>query len=140
MLDVNGLDVQAQQWLMVLEQQPTVKEVVAKVKAAAAKAAHKREKRPSSRLPGRGVLIEFCTENGGLGKAARSYDDVTVVRVTKETNAYDKNTIKQLHDVVKEFPGIAIYGSLPCAPWSVWQVMGLHTWETNSNANRTGKE
>ena len=64
-IDVHGLDVQAQKLLMVLEQSPTVKEVVPKVQAAAAtaKPVHKREQRPSSCLPGMGVLIEFCTDD-----------------------------------------------------------------------------
>ena len=69
------------------------------------------------------MLIEFCIdENSGPGKASLSYDDVAVSHVTKSMDASNKNTIEQLHKVVKEFPGISIQGSLTCTVWSAWQV------------------
>ena len=61
---------------------------MANVKAAAAKPTQKRDKRHSKKLPGHGVLSEFCTDpESNLGKAAESYDDVTVIRVTEEHDA-----------------------------------------------------
>ena len=93
-INVHGLDVQAQKLLLVLEQPPSVETVVANVKAAASKPVKQREKRHSKKLPGHGVLIEFCTdENSNLGKAAESYDDVAVARVTEVQNASNSTTL-----------------------------------------------
>ena len=44
-IDIHGLDVQAQQLLLVLEQPPSVDEIVANVKAAASKPINKRYQR-----------------------------------------------------------------------------------------------
>ena len=101
---------------------------MANVKAAAAKPVKQRDKRHSSRLPGHGVLIEFCAyEKSNLGKAAESYDDVTVIRVTDKHNALSSTALFQLGRVVEEFPGVSLHGSLPCTPWCMWTLMNLHT-------------
>ena len=98
------------------------------MKAAASKPVKKRDQRPSNRLPGHGVLIEFCTdENSNLGKAAESYDDVTVIRVTEKDNVLSSTTPFQLERVVEEFPGFSLRGSLPCTPWCTWALLNLHT-------------
>ena len=98
----------------VLEQPQSVDEVVAKVKAAASKPVKKRDQRPSSCLPGHGVLIEFCTdEKSNLGKAAESYDDATVIRVTEEEDSSSSVTLFQLNRVGDEVPRVSLHGSLP---------------------------
>ena len=61
-IHVGGMDAQTQQLLFVLEQPPSGKKVVANVKAEAAKPTQKRDKRHSKKLPGHGVLLEFCTD------------------------------------------------------------------------------
>ena len=100
---------------------------MANVKAAASKPAKQRDKRHSKKLPGHGVLIEFCTdENSSLGKAAERYDDVTVVRVTKFQDATDSATLFRLGRVAEELPGVSLHGSLPCTPWCTCTFMNLH--------------
>ena len=98
------------------------------MKAAAAKPVTKRDKRHSKKLPGHGVLIEFCTdENSHLGKTAECYDAVTVVRVTEFQDATNSATIFRLGRIAEELPGVALHVSLPRTPWSTWTLINLHT-------------
>ena len=86
------------------------------------------KKRQSKKLPGHGVLIECCTdENSNLGKAAESYEDVTVVRVTEFQDASNSATLFRLGRIPEGLPGVSLHGSLPCTPWSPWTLMSLHT-------------
>ena len=78
--------------------------------------------RRSQKLPGYGLLIECCCEeNSALGRAAGEYEGVRVLRVTKDIDFENKDTIEQLHSLADSKPGISLHGSLPCTTVSSWQ-------------------
>ena len=88
----------------------------------------KRDKRPSQQLPGYSHLIEYCcSPESSLGKVAEEFaHKITVIRVTKDDNAFDPKTHKRLLDYIKGNPGTSIHGSIPCTPWSAWQRRNIH--------------
>ena len=64
--------------------------------------------RRSNKLKGWGKLIELCTsEQSNLGIAANDFDSVEVIRVTKNVDWSDPETVCQVTDLVRENPGIS---------------------------------
>ena len=41
-------------------------------------------------------------------------------------NVEDKGTMKVLYNIVDTRPGVDLWGSLPCDPWSQWQTLNIH--------------
>jgi len=71
--------------------------------------------------------IEFCTsEDSNLGKVAESYG-IELLRLTEQNgNVLDDLLIEQLEHHVRMEPGIDLWASVPCSPWSTWQAMCVH--------------
>ena len=78
-------------------------------------------------LPGKGKFIELCTEpTSNLGKVG-DLMGIEVIRCTKEENNLEHDeTVDKLKDIIEENPGIDLWASLPCSPWSQWQYLNAH--------------
>ena len=78
-------------------------------------------------MPGHGSIIEFCAATDSMmGRVAKEVG-VHVVRCTEDNlNIEHNGTIKSLVGLVQERPGVDVWGSLPCKPWTLWQCMNLH--------------
>ena len=87
----------------------------------------RRNKGPRQSLPGRGKFIELCTEpTSNLGKVG-DLMGIEVIRCTKEENNLEHDgTVDKLKDIIEENPGIDLWASLPCSPWSQWQYLNAH--------------
>ena len=70
-------------------------------------------------LAGHGTLIEFCTaDDSMMGKVGKD-SGVHVIRCSEShLNVEDKGTMKVLLNIVETKPGVDLWGSLPCDPWS----------------------
>jgi len=85
---------------------------------------------PEPHLPGLAgyeTLIEFCTpDDSTMGKVGKD-TGVHVIRCSEShLNVEDKGTMKVLYDIVDKKPGVDLWGSLPCDPWSQWQTLNVH--------------
>ena len=93
------------------------------VSAMAAKTADKKGKierktRPSGKLKGWRRLIEICTEEDScLGLTSEEFDNVSVIRITKEIDWSDDQTVQQTRKMIENNPGTSLHGSLPCTVW-----------------------
>jgi hypothetical protein len=82
--------------------------------------------RPSGKLPGWGKLIEICCDaESNLGQAAQDFDNVTVIRITKEDDWNDPKTVRRVRKMIFAEPGISVHASLECTAWTSWQFMNL---------------
>ena len=73
------------------------------------------------------MVIELCcSENSQLGITASEYQDVVVIRITKNEDILNPQTQKMLFELVKKYPGIHLHASLPCTVWTSWQNMCMH--------------
>ena len=71
-------------------------------------------------------MIEICTEeNSTLSQAAADFDGVGVVTVTKDDDFDKKTTQDWIKEMIREWPGTSVHGSLPCTAWSPRQAMNL---------------
>ena len=85
--------------------------------------------KPKSRgkLPGWGMLIELCCdETSPLGECAKEFKGVKVIRITARLDWSSPETVEQVIDLIKAFPGISVHASLECTPWTSWQNMNVH--------------
>ena len=82
--------------------------------------------RHNSKLEGSSWLMEFCCdEHSMMGKVGEEMD-INVLRLHEQfADLRDRNNILQLKQFVRLHPGISIWGSLPCTPWSMWQFMSI---------------
>ena len=70
-------------------------------------------------------LIEFgCSEESNIGNCASEFFS-QVYRVTERDDALDICTIMSIVNVIVDNPGIHLFGSIPCTPWSRWQTYNL---------------
>jgi hypothetical protein len=78
-------------------------------------------------LAGHETLIEFCTaDDSMMGKVGKD-SGVHVIRCSEShLNVEDKGTMKVLYNIVDTKPGVDLWGSLPCDPWSQWQTLNVH--------------
>ena len=78
-------------------------------------------------LAGHRTLIEFCTaDDSMMGKVGKD-SGVHVVRCSEShLTVEDKGTMKVLYNIVDTKPGVDLWGSLPCDPWSQWQTLNIH--------------
>jgi len=81
--------------------------------------------RHSGKLPGWGKIFEICTSDDSmLGKVADDeYHHVRLIRITKDTDFGDRETVNAILDCIRKCPGWSVHGSLPCTFWSQWQRM-----------------
>ena len=83
--------------------------------------------RPSSKLPGWGRLVEVCAdEHSNMGVAAKDFKGVRVLRITKAVDWSNKETVRQLQEMIRILPGVSLHASLMCTPWTTWQAMNIH--------------
>ena len=78
-------------------------------------------------LPGHGSLVEFCTSaESMMGKVGKDLG-VYVVRCSEgHLNVESDKTMEILHGMVESKPGLDLWGSLPCDPWTQWQTLNVH--------------
>ena len=61
-----------------------------------------------------------------MGKVGKD-SGVHVIRCFEShLNVEDKGTMKVLYNIVGTKPGVDLWGSLPCDPWSQWQTLNIH--------------
>jgi hypothetical protein len=83
--------------------------------------------RASGTLRGWGDVVEVCTSpDSTLGQAGTEFDNVRVIRITRDTDFGNRTTVRDLVEHIKSMPGTSVHGSLPCTVWSTWQAMALH--------------
>ena len=82
--------------------------------------------RHNSKLPCYNWLLEFCCDqNSMMGKIGDEIG-INIVRLHEGfADLRDHNAIEQLKEFVRLHPGVSIWGSLPCTPWSMWQFMAV---------------
>ena len=77
-------------------------------------------------LRGHGMLIEFCTSPDSMGKVGKDLG-VQVIRCTEtHMNVGHDATMNIRIKMIEANPGVDLWGSLPCGPWSQWQPLNLH--------------
>ena len=71
--------------------------------------------------------LEFCTaDDSMMGKVGKD-SGVHVIRCSEShLNVEDKGTMKVLYNIVDTKPGVDLWGSLPCDPWSQWHTLNVH--------------
>ena len=79
------------------------------------------EPHPSG-LTGHGMLIEFCTSPDSMvGRVGKDLG-AQVIRCTEtHMNVEHHTTMDILIKIAESNPGVDLWGSLPCGPWSQWQ-------------------
>ena len=83
--------------------------------------------RPSGKLPGWGLLIEVWTDdNSNLGIASHEYDGVRLMRIMRDIDWSDPETVDQTCAQAESMPGCSTHASLPCTAWSSWHEMAIH--------------
>ena len=97
-------------------------------------------------LPGHGHMIECCTrENSAIGTLAEEYG-ITVYRMTEsKDNLMEPGTVEKFEGIIDSLPGVDLWGSLPCGPWSSWQSMCVFLYGENyvqrlNAARKTSRE
>ena len=109
--------------------EPMLQLLALKVKGTVAdrKACPPKIVRPSGKLPGWGTPFEICIEpESNLGLAAGEYDRFKVVRITKDSNYLNPETVVSIIDAARKAPGASAHASLRCTAWSSWQEMSVH--------------
>ena len=83
-------------------------------------------------LPGHGHMIECCIrENSVIGTLAKNYG-ITVYRMTEsKDNLMKPGTVEKFEGIIDSLPGVDLWGSLPCGPWSSWQSMCIFLYGEN---------
>ena len=97
--------------------------------------------RPSGKSNGWGTVIEICaSEASNIGTVGAEFDNVEVIRITKDMDFKNPETIAQIKSLIRACPGASVHGSLPCTVWSTWQTMAIHNlgqqYETELNKRR----
>jgi hypothetical protein len=72
------------------------------------------------------MMLEFCCDPESNMRTVGKDLGLCIVRLHKEMYDLTKpEVIQQVLEFVKENPGISLWGSLPCTPWSQWQWMSI---------------
>ena len=72
-------------------------------------------------------MIEFCCDpDSNMGKVGPNLG-VNIISLFKEKfDLMRPEIVEQLIELVKQNPGISIWGSIPCTSWCSWQHMSIH--------------
>ena len=73
------------------------------------------------------MLIEFCCDkNSTMGKVEEEMG-LTICRMFQERfDMMNPAQVNQLLDFVRDYPGISLWGSIPCTAWCSWQHLSVH--------------
>jgi hypothetical protein len=76
--------------------------------------------------PRRDMMLEFwCDPESNMEILGKNLS-LCVVRLSKERYYFSKPVvILQVIEFVEANPGISLWSSLPCSPWSQWQWMSV---------------
>lgn len=70
------------------------------------------------------TCFEFCCSPDSTLGAANESRGINHFRLSADrVNMADDEEVDSLIQIMKQFPGADIFGSIPCGPWSVWQRM-----------------
>ena len=70
------------------------------------------------------TCFEFCCSPDSTLGAANESRGISHFRLSADrVNMADDEEVDSLIQIMKQFPGADIFGSIPCGPWSVWQRM-----------------
>ena len=84
-------------------------------------------KRDPSKKNGSETMFEFCCDsNSMLGQVNESLGISHFRMTAKNSNMADPVQGESLRELVAQFPGCDLWGSIPRSPWSSWQHLNLN--------------
>ena len=72
------------------------------------------------------TMFEFCCSSKSSMGAVNADRGIDHFRLSLDmTDLTDPKDVESLKQLVKQFPGCTLWGSLPCDPWSRWQSVNI---------------